>query len=149
MAAIPATAVVPTHSNSLGTDRLTAKTTRPKIGRDWQAAPTDAAPAPDGQCGDAFLALIDETRIGLGWSHKQMAINAAVDPGVWSEAMKGKPGRNFSVPWLDAQPIAYRIAFAKLVAKKFGVSRETERAIVLRRLFDAVESLVLLTEVSE
>jgi hypothetical protein len=96
---------------------------------------------------DPFLALIDEARILCGMSQKEMALNADVNLGQFSAAMSGQ--KHFSVSWLDAQPFDYRAALARIVAKKFGISKEQQRQIVLDRLFAAIHELVTLTVVSE
>ena len=94
---------------------------------------------------EPFLALIDEARVFCGMSQKEMALNAQVNFGHFSEAMSGK--RHFSVAWLDAQPFEFREAIGKIIAKKYGASRETQRAVVLRRMFSAINDLVAMTEV--
>jgi DNA-binding XRE family transcriptional regulator len=110
-----------------------------------QAATTANAVVPT----DPFLALIDEARVLCGMSQKEMALNAGVNFGTFSAAMNGTHGKNFSVAWLDAQPFDYRAALARIVAKKFGISKEQQRQIVLDRLFAIIHELVALTVVSE
>lgn len=145
MAQSVAAAVRPTPAQTVGADLLQPKVTVPKVGRDLLGTATTANVTPD----TGFLALIDEARVRCGWSQKQMAINAGVNEGTFSQALHGSNGKNFDPRWLDAQPIEYRIALADIIGNKFGVTRDMKRALVLRKVFDAIGELTALTEVSE
>lgn len=143
-----ASAAVPTHAHSLGSALDSIRGKAAKVGTDWMTDPIETNSSDTGQQ-TAFLALVNEAMIRSGLSQKAAAINARVDEPTFSKGLRGLPGKNFHVGWLDAQPIEFRIALAKLLSMKFGVSKETERAIVIRRLFDCIEELLVLTVVSE
>lgn len=135
------------QSNSLGRDLTLGRPRAAKIHPDLIADQTasNQEPEPFVQPVEPLLAIVDEARIRCGMSLKEMAIAADVNLGTFCDAMKGKPGKNFNVSWLDPQPIRYRITFAKLLSQKHGISREQERAIVIQRLFDSIEDLLTLT----
>jgi hypothetical protein len=148
MGRMVANAIQSTQSNSLSAPLL-GRTTRAKsIDSDLpvEQTPVNVTPV------TSFLALIDEARVACGMSQKEMALSAGVNEGQFSLALRGTQGKNFDPRWLDDQPMTYRIALAKVISKKFGVSRDTQRAIVMRRVFAAIDELVALTmdtEVSE
>jgi hypothetical protein len=133
------------QSNSLDSRLPAGKPKAARISPDLLGGETVVNVTPD----TAFLALIDEARVLCGMSQKEMAIAAGVNEGHFSLALRGTNGKNFDPRWLDKQPIAFRSALAAILAKKFGVSREQQRAIVLQKLFDCIEQLVALTVVSE
>jgi hypothetical protein len=140
-----ASAAQATQSNSIDS-RLLAKTTRSKVidrALTGESIPVNVTPD------TSFLALIDEARVLCGMSQKEMAVVAGVNEGQFSLALRGTQGKNFDPRWLDEQPIKFRTALASIISKKFGVSRDQQRAIVLQRVFDAIEQLVALTVVAE
>jgi hypothetical protein len=89
----------------------------------------------------AFLALIDEARIRAGLSQKEMSINAVVNEGAFSEALKGARG-NFAAHWLDRQPKSFRQAFHKLLGLRWGIDEATESEIEAERIGELVSLLI-------
>lgn len=133
------------QSNTLDSRLPVSKPKPARISPDLPGGETTVNVTPD----TAFLSLIDEARVLCGMSQKEMALSAGVNEGHFSLALRGTQGKNFDPRWLDKQPLAFRAALASLLSKKFGVSREQQRAIVLQKLFDCIEQLVALTVVSE
>ena len=89
----------------------------------------------------AFLALIDEARIRAGLSQKEMSLNACVQEGAFSEALKGARG-NFAAHWLDTQPVSFRAALHKLLAIRWGLGQETQAHIEAERIGELVSLLI-------
>lgn len=89
----------------------------------------------------AFLALIDEARIRAGLSQKEMSLNASVNEGAFSEALKGARG-NFAAHWLDTQPVEFRAAFHKLLAIRWGLDENTDAHIDADRIGELVALLI-------
>lgn len=133
------------QSNSLDSRLPEGKPKPARISPDLLGGETAVNVTPD----TAFLALIDEARVHCGMSQKEMALAAGVNEGQFSLALRGTHGKNFDPRWLDRQPLSFRASLAGILSKKFGVSREQQRAIVLQKLFDCIEQLVALTVVSE
>lgn len=96
-----------------------------------------------------LLALYDEARILCGMSQKEMAITAGVNEGTFSQALRGEGSRTFNPEWIDRQPHGYKVALTTLMQRKFGVTKEAARAVVIHKLFAAIEELLTLTVVSE
>lgn len=88
-----------------------------------------------------FLALVDQARILAGLSVKEMAINAAVPEGPFSEAFRGVRG-NLAVHWLDRQPQAFWIQFIRIVSERQGLSPETQARVQITRIKELVGLLV-------
>lgn len=139
------------QSDSLHADLTGLKPKAARAGLDLTVnqIPSNPEPEPFVQPAEPLLAVVDEARIRCGMTLKEMAGNAEVNFGTFCDAMNGKPGKNFCIVWLDKQPITYRLTFAKLVSQKYGISKAAERALVIRRLFSAIEDLLTLTVVSE
>jgi len=135
------------QSNSLGSDLAALKPRAAKVGLGLPETATTANPpvVPD----TPLLALYDEARVLCGLSQKEMAHNAGINEGTFSQALRGTAGKNFDPRWIDRQSTDYKIALTTLMQRKFGVTREAARAVVLRKLFAAIDELVSLTVVSE
>lgn len=88
-----------------------------------------------------FLALVDEARIRAGLSKKEMAINAAVPDGAFSEALSGTRG-NFAIHWLDRQPQSFWLTFHKITAERYHLTPESASDIEADRIGELVALLI-------
>jgi transcriptional regulator with XRE-family HTH domain len=109
--------------------------------------PTATAANPSVIPDTPLLALYDEARILCGLSQKEMAITAGVNEGTFSQALRGEGSRTFNPEWIDRQSHDYKVALTTLMQRKFGVTREAARAVIVRKLFAAIEELLTLTTV--
>lgn len=88
-----------------------------------------------------LLALVDEARIRAGMSQKEMAINAGVPEGPFSEALRGVRG-NFAIHWLDRQPDVFWLAFHRITADRYGITPQKQDEVWADRIGELVTLLI-------
>lgn len=150
-----ASTALATQPNRIRTDLQSVTAKESRVVMDLQSAATTVndlcnalkTGAPDDVIPDVpLLALYDEARVLCGMSQKEMAINAGVNEGTFSQAWRGQGQRKVQPEWIDRQPRKYKVALTTLMQRNFGVVIESRGELLL---IDAKASIDTLTRLLE